>query len=75
MRGNIVAILLIYGAIVIFLLFWDHRDTKSESCEIFISMYQPISTQEKKEKAVCENDIYTIKDGRKYCGNSSYLCI
>ena len=31
---NIVAFLDIYGARAIFLLFWDHKDPESESCEI-----------------------------------------
>ena len=31
---NIVAIIHIYGAIVIVVLFCDHQDTESESCEV-----------------------------------------
>ena len=31
-----------YGARSISLLFCDHQDTESESCEIEMSIYQPI---------------------------------
>ena len=41
---NIVAILHIYGASAIFLLFYDNQDTGSESQEIGIGVAGPIFT-------------------------------
>ena len=41
---NIVEVLHIYGSISVLLLFCDHQDTKSESCEIEMSISQPIFT-------------------------------
>ena len=38
------SILHIHGARAIFLLFCDHQDTESESCEIDMSISQPIFT-------------------------------
>ena len=37
-------IIYIAGAKYIFLLFSDYQDTESESCEIEVSISQPIST-------------------------------
>ena len=44
MGENIAAIIRIYGARAIFLLFYDHQDTESESREIEISVAGPIFT-------------------------------
>ena len=41
---KIVAILHIYGARAIFLLFGDHQDSGSESCELVIGVAGPILT-------------------------------
>ena len=43
-KKNIVVILHIYGAIAIFILFCDRQDTESESCEIEMSISQPMFT-------------------------------
>ena len=42
---NIVVVLRIYGSLAIFILFFDHQDTESESREMEIGVYQPILTQ------------------------------
>ena len=42
MGENIVAIIHIYGAIAIFLLFCDYQETESWSCEIEIGVAGPI---------------------------------
>ena len=63
------AILHIYGARSIFLLFHDHQDTKYEACEIEMSISQPIYTHKNISKALKDND----KIGKHNCGNSSYL--
>ena len=47
--GNIAVILHIYGARAISLLFCVHQDFESDSCEICISIYQPIFTQESRK--------------------------
>ena len=73
MGDNIVVILHIYGTIAIFLLFCDHQDTESESCEIYISIYQSISTHKKYQRLFGTSRSILYKMGRKYCGDSSYL--
>ena len=47
MIENIVAIIHIYGARAIFLLFCDHEDTESEPSEMAIDVAGPILTQKK----------------------------
>ena len=59
------AILQIYGARAIFLLFYDHQDTESESCETEMRIYQKIFTH-KKSKAILGNVIHTLQDEREY---------
>ena len=54
-----------YGARAIFLLFCDHTDTESESREIQMSISQPIFTNTNISKALWDNDINTVQDGRK----------
>ena len=41
---NILVVLHIYEDSAIILLFFDHQDTESESCEIEMSISQPILT-------------------------------
>ena len=55
----------VYGAIAVLLLFCDHQDTEYESCEIEMSISQPIFTQEKKSKALRDKYIHTKQNGRK----------
>ena len=55
----------IYGSRDIVLLFCDHQDTESESCEIEISISQPIFTHKKVSKYLWDKDIHTLQDGRK----------
>ena len=43
-EGNIVVILHIYGALAMFLLFYDHQETESESREMEIGVAGPIFT-------------------------------
>ena len=62
---NIVVVLHNFGARAIFLLFCDHQDTDSESCEIKMSISEPIFTHKKISKALWDNSIHTILDGRK----------
>ena len=66
-------ILHIYGAIAIFLLFYDDRDTLSTECEICMTIPQLIFTNKNISKDLWENDIHTIQHGEKYRGDSSYL--
>ena len=70
---KIVEILHIYGGRAISLLFCDHQDTQSESCEIEMNISQPIFAHKKISKTIWYKDIHTLQDWRKYCGNSSYL--
>ena len=56
---------IIYGAWVMFLLFWYHQDTESEYWEMKIGEAGLILTQKKILKALWDNYIYTIQDGRK----------
>ena len=59
---SIVAIIHIYRALAIFLLFCDHQDTYSESCEMEIGVSELILAQ-KKETSLWDNDIHTLLDG------------
>ena len=54
-----------YGARAIFLLFCDHTYTESESQEIEMSISQPIFTHKNISKAIWDNAINTVQDGRK----------
>ena len=59
----------IYGSRVILLLFCDHQDTESESCEIEMRISQQIPTHKifnhkKILKALWANDINTLQYGR-----------
>ena len=51
-----------HGALAIFLLFCDHQDTYSESCEMEIGVSELILAQ-KKETSLWDNDIHTLLDG------------
>ena len=67
------AILHIYGARAVFLIFCVHQDTESDSCEIEMSTSQPIFTHKNISKALWENISILYKMGGKYCGSYSYL--
>ena len=62
-KENIVVVLLIYGALVVFLLFYYHQDTKYESCQMENSVAGPILPHTKTAKALWDNNIYALKDG------------
>ena len=59
---TIVAIIHIYGARTIFLLFYDNQNTDSESRDIEVGVSGPIFTQ-KISKALWENNKHTTQDG------------
>ena len=61
---NIVVILHINGARAIFLLFFDHQDTESESREMEICVAGPFLTQRKIPNSLWDNDIHTLQYGR-----------
>ena len=65
MGRKMVAILHIYGAIAILLLFCDHQDTESESCKMEIGVAGTISTWKKISKDIWDNEIHTLQYGRK----------
>ena len=58
------AVLHIYRAKAIFLIFCVFKDTESESCKMETGVYGPIFNQKRIYKALWDNDIHTIKDGR-----------
>ena len=67
------AILHIYGARAIFLLFCDHQYTESESREMEIGVSWTNIHPEKYQR-LYEKMIFILhKMGEKYCGNYSYL--
>ena len=55
----------IYGAIAIFLLFYDHKDTLFTECELEMTISQLIFTNKNISKAIWDNDIHTLQNGRK----------
>ena len=55
----------IYGARGIFLLFYDDQDTTSEYWEIEMSTSQLIFTHKNISKALWDNNMHTLKNGRK----------
>ena len=57
------AIIHIYGARAIFLLFCDNQDTESESCEIEMSISQPIFTHKKIPKNLWGKSIHNLLFG------------
>ena len=59
------AILHIYGALALSLLFCDNQDSESESQETEIGVYGKISSQEKITKTLWDNDIHTLQNGGK----------
>ena len=67
-------ILHIYGARAISNYFVITKTLNQSKKEMEISVAGPIFIQ-KRSKALCRNDIPTPKEGRKDCGDSSYLCI
>ena len=63
----------LFGARAVFLLFGDHQDSGSESCEIGIGVAGPIFAHEKNQ-SLYEKYISKLQNmGSKYCGNYSYL--
>ena len=56
---------IIYGAWVMFLLFWYHQDTESEYWEMKIGEAGLILTQKKIPKAIRDKNIHTIQYGWK----------
>ena len=70
---NVVAIIHIYGARSIFLLFYDNQATESESCEIEMIISQPISTQTIYQRiyGTMMSIMYNMVE--KYCDSYSYL--
>ena len=65
--------LYIYGDRAISQLFCDHCDAESESCEIEMSISQPIFTHKNVSEDIWDNNILTLQDGGNYCVSSSYL--
>ena len=57
-------VLHIYGDRAIFLLFYYHQDTESESCEIEMSISQPIFTHNNIKGSMVELHPYSIKWGK-----------
>ena len=51
--------------VFLILLFCDQQDTGSESCDIKIIIYQKMITHKNIPKDLLDNDIHTIKYGRK----------
>ena len=58
---NTVAILHVYGARGIFLLFYNDQDTAYEWWEIQMSTFQVIFTYKTISKDLWENDTYTLQ--------------
>ena len=67
------AILHIYVARAIFLLFYDDQDTENELRGIEISTYKLIFTHKNISKSILDYDTHTLKMGETHCDNSSYL--
>ena len=57
------SIIHMYAARFISLLFCDHQDTESESCEIEMGISQPIFTHKKISKDIWYNDMHTLQYG------------
>ena len=71
---NIVVILHINGARDIFLLFFDHQDTESESREMEICVAGPILKHREKYQSlygITISILYNMVE--THCGNTSYL--
>ena len=66
--------ILTFLARAIFLIICDHQDTKYEWWFIYINIKQPILTK-KIPKAIWYNNIHTLHDWWKCCGNSLYFWI
>ena len=47
--------------VFLILLFCDHQDTESESCEIEMIISQPISTHKNISNTLWDNNIYTLQ--------------
>ena len=67
------AILHIDRARAIFLLFCYHQGTESEWSEIEMRISKPILVHKNKSKALWDNNINNLQDGRKNCVSSLYL--
>ena len=65
LEHNIVVIIHIYRTRANSLLFCDHQDTVFESCEVEMSIYQPVLTNKNISKDLCNNGIYTLQNGSK----------
>ena len=71
LEKNIVGIIHVYSARSIYLLFYDNPDTKSNSCEMEMSIYQP-----KRHQRLDVTMMYIIYNmGAKYSCTSSCLWI
>ena len=57
-------IIRIYGARTIILLIYDDEDTLSTECEIEMTISQLIFANKNISKAIWDNDIQTIQNGR-----------
>ena len=55
----------IYRARATFILVYDEQDTDSEKIEIQMRTYQIIITHKNISKALWENDIHNLQNGRK----------
>ena len=53
----------IYGAIAIFLLFYDDQDTLSTKCEIQMTISQIIFTNKNISKDLWDNGIHNLQNG------------
>ena len=60
---NIVVIIHIYGARAIYLLFCDYQEIAPESCEILMSIYQPVFNHKNISKVIWDNYIHILQDG------------
>ena len=65
MEEKVIVIIHIYGAIAIFLLFFDDQDTESESWEMEIGVDVPIVTHTKSSKALWDKYVHTLQNGWK----------
>ena len=61
MRENILAIIRIYGARAILLIFYYNQDTEYESQEIDIGVAQPLFTNKNIPKTICDKAIHNIQ--------------
>ena len=70
---SIVVVLYIYGALAMFLNFFNNQETESEWREMEIGVAQPISTKEKNQSIYGTRISIINNMGENNCGNYSYL--